>query len=304
MRVLISGGSGLVGLALAERLVHSGHRVVISSRAPARVKKVPGGVKVEAWDAASWQELVPLIDGADAVVHLVGENLAAGRWTRARKRRIRDSRIESSRALATAVANAKSPPGVLVQASAVGYYGPRGDEEIDEEATVGGDFLAGLCQDWEEASAEVETLGVRRPLLRTGPVLSAAGGALPRMLLPFRLFVGGPVGSGQQWFPWIHLEDEVGAICFLLEHGLATGPFNLTAPHPLRNRDFSHLLGKVLRRPSAMPVPAAVLRLAFGELGELLLTGQRAVPKKLLEAGYEFHYSEAEGALREILGRT
>ena len=304
MRVLISGGSGLVGLALAERMVHAGPRVVISSRDPARVKKVPGGVKVEAWDAASWQQLVPLVDGADAVVHLVGENLAAGRWTTARKRRIRDSRIESSRAMATAVANAKSPPGVLVQASAVGYYGPRGDEEIDEEATVGGDFLAGLCQDWEEASAGVETLGVRRPLLRTGPVLSAAGGALPRMLLPFRLFVGGPVGSGQQWFPWIHLEDEVGAICFLLEHGQATGPFNLTAPTPLTNREFSHVLGRVLRRPSVMPVPGAALRLALGEMGGLLLTGQRAVPKKLLEAGYEFHYPQAESALQDLLERA
>ncbi|MEE9563019.1 MAG: TIGR01777 family oxidoreductase, partial [Thermoanaerobaculia bacterium] len=269
MRVLIPGGSGLVGLALAERLIHSGHRVVISSRDPARVKKVPGGVKVEAWDAASWQELVSLIDGADAVVHLVGENLAAGRWTQARKRRIRNSRVESSRAVATAFANAKSQPGVLVQASAVGYYGPRGDEEVDEEATVGEDFLAAVCRDWEEASAEVETLEVRRPVLRSGVVLSAKGGALPRMLLPFRLFVGGPVGSGRQWFPWIHLEDEVGAICFLLEHGLATGPFNLTAPTPLTNRDFSRVLGKVLRRPSAMPVPGAALRLALGEMGNL-----------------------------------
>ena len=304
MRVLISGGSGLVGLALAERLIQSGHRVVITSRNPARVKKVPRGVKVEAWDAASWQELVPLVDGADAVVHLVGENLAAGRWTKKRKQRIHDSRVGSSRAVATAIANAKSQPGVLVQASAVGYYGPCGDEEIDEEATAGEDFLAGLCREWEEASAEVEDQGVRRPLLRTGPVLSTEGGALPRMLLPFRLFVGGPLGSGQQWFPWIHLEDEVGAICFLLEHGLATGPFNLTAPTPLTNRDFSSVLGKVLRRPSAMPVPAAVLRLAFGEMGELLLTGQRAVPKKLLEAGYQFRYPEAEGALRNLLNRA
>jgi uncharacterized protein (TIGR01777 family) len=304
MRILISGGSGLVGHALAGQLIGSGHRVVITSRDPARVKGLPGGAKVEAWDAGSWQQLVPLIDGADAVVHLVGENLAAGRWTKRRKQRLRDSRIDSSRAVARAIADAKSPPGVLVQASAVGYYGPCGEAEIDEEASAGDDFLAGLCRDWEDASAEVEDLGVRRPVLRTGPVLSAKGGALPRMLLPFRLFIGGPVGSGQQWFPWIHLEDEVGAICFLLEHGLATGPFNLTAPHPLTNGDFSRMLGKVLRRPSVMPVPGAALRLAFGEMGELLLTGQRAVPKKLLEAGYEFHYPEAEAALREILGRN
>jgi uncharacterized protein (TIGR01777 family) len=304
MRVLISGGTGLVGLALAERLIHSGHRVVISSRVPGRAKGVPGGVKVETWDAASWQQLVPLIDGADAVVHLVGENLAAGRWTKARKRRIRDSRVGSSHAVATAIANAKSPPGVLVQASAVGYYGPRGDEEIDVEESVGEDFLAGLCQDWEEASADVETLGVRRPILRSGVVLSAGGGALTRMLLPFRLFVGGPVGSGRQWFPWIHLEDEVGAICFLLEHGLANGPFNLTAPYPLTNRDFSQVLGKVLRRPTFMPVPGTALRLALGEMGELLLTGQRAVPQKLLEAGYEFRYPEAETALRNLLGKS
>lgn len=304
MRVLISGGSGLVGHALAEQLIGSGHRVVITSRDPARVKGVPGGVGVETWDAVSWQQLVPLIDGTDAVVHLVGENLAAGRWTKKRKQRLRGSRIDSSRAVARAIAEAKSPPGVLVQASAVGYYGPCGDEEIDEEAPAGEDFLATLCLEWEEASVEVENLGVRRPVVRTGPVLSAKGGALPRMLLPFRLFVGGPVGSGDQWFPWIHLEDEVGAICFLLEHGLATGPFNLTAPNPSTNRDFSRALGKVLRRPSVMPVPAAALRLAFGEMGEMLLTGQRAIPSKLLEAGYEFHYPELEPALRNLLERA
>jgi uncharacterized protein (TIGR01777 family) len=301
MRVLISGGTGLIGLALAEQLIGSGHRVVLTSRNPARVKKVPGGVKVEAWDAATWEEIVPLIDGADAVVQLVGESLAAGRWTTGRKERIRDSRVESSRAVATAIGNAKSQPGVLIQASAVGYYGPRGDDEIGENAAAGRDFLAGVCRQWEEASAEVEALGVRRPLLRTGVVLSGDGGALPRILLPFRLFAGGPVGSGRQWFPWIHLEDEVGAICFLLEHGLAAGPFNLTAPNPLTNRDFSRAIGKVLRRPSVMPVPGIALRLALGEMADLLLTGQRAVPNKLLEAGYEFHYPEAESALRNIL---
>lgn len=304
MSVLIPGGTGLVGWALAERLSRSGREVVILSRDPSRVQKVPEAVRVEEWDGASWEELVPRLDGSDAVVHLAGENLATGRWTAEKKRRIRDSRVASSRAVAKAIAGAEKRPSVLVQASAVGYYGPRGDEEIDETAEAGDDFLAGVCREWEEASADVETLGVRRPVLRTGVVLSAEGGALPRMLLPFRLFAGGPVGSGRQWLPWIHIEDEVGAIEFLLEQGSATGPFNLTAPNPVTNREFSRLIGKALGRPSALPVPGLALRLGLGEMAELLLTGQRAVPKKLLEAGYEFRYPEAAGALSHLLAAS
>ncbi len=236
------------------------------------------------------------------MVHLAGENIAGGRWSEERKRRIRGSRVRSSAAVAEAFRRLERRPPVLIQASAVGYYGARGDERLDERAQAGDDFLGRVCSAWEEASAAVEELGVRRAVLRTGIVLSTTGGALPRMLLPFRLFAGGPVGSGEQWFPWIHIEDEVGAIRFLLERESASGPFNLTAPNPLTNRDFSRVLGRVLRRPSLLPTPAFALRLLFGEMSTLLLDGQRAIPSRLLEEGYGFRFPKAEEALRDLVG--
>jgi uncharacterized protein (TIGR01777 family) len=240
------------------------------------------------------------VEGA-AVVHLAGENIAAGRWTDARKRRIRESRVKSSRAVAEAIEEAADKPRVLLQGSAVGYYGPRGDEVVSEEEPPGEDFLARVCVEWEASTAGVESLGVRRAVLRTGVVLSTEGGALPKMLLPFRLFAGGPVGSGRQCFPWIHIADEVGAIRFLLENDRASGPFNLTAPEPITNRQFSRVLGEVLHRPSLLPAPAFALRLALGEMADMLLNGQRAVPSQLQELGYTFRFPEAEAALRDLL---
>jgi len=302
MKVVITGGSGLVGRALAASLADDGHRAVILSRRPEGVTGVSPGVAVEAWDGRSAEALVPLIEGADGVVHLAGENIAAGRWTETRKALIRQSRILSSDAVARAFDRAQRRPAVLLQASAVGIYGPRGDEEIDERDSAGSDFLSRVCGDWEAASDGVEALGVRRVILRTGVVLSRSGGALPRMMMPFRLFAGGPVGSGGQWLPWIHLQDEVGAIRFLLECTETTGPFNLTAPEPLANREFSRLLGRVLGRPSLLPAPGFALRLALGEMSTIVLTGQRALPVRLLEAGYAFSFPEAEGALRDLLG--
>jgi uncharacterized protein (TIGR01777 family) len=184
----------------------------------------------------------------------------------------------------------------------VGYYGPRGEEDVAEDHPPGADFLARTCVEWEAAGAPVEALGVRRPLLRTGVVLARDGGALPKMLLPFRLFAGGPVGSGRQWMPWIHLADEVGAIRFLLDHPTATGPFNLASPNPVTNREFSRALGRVLRRPSFLPAPAFALRLALGEMADVVLTGQRAVPRRLEGLGFLFRFPTAEAALKDLLG--
>ena len=201
--------------------------------------------------------------------------------------------------MTAAILEAQSPPQVFFQASAVGYYGPGDDQVITEDASPGNDFLAQVCQEWESASAEVETRGVRRVVARTGIVLSADGGALPRMALPFKLFAGGPAGSGRQWMPWIHLADEVGALRFLLERE-ARGPFNLTAPKPVTNREFSGLLGKALHRPSLLPAPALALRLALGEMADLILTGQRAVPNRLLDLGYKFRFPDLDSALQDI----
>lgn len=301
MRVVVSGGSGLIGRALVADLVADGHQATALSRSPERLRDLPAGVTAAAWDAKSAEQLTALVAGADAVVHLAGEGIADGRWSSERKRRIRDSRVDSSAAVAAAIAAAEPRPGILLQASAVGFYGSRGDEELTEESSSGEEFLAGVCRQWEEASAAVEALGVRRVVMRTGVVLARDGGALPKMLLPFRLFAGGPVGNGRQYMPWIHLADEVGAIRFLLDHPSAAGAFNLTAPQPLTNREFSRVLGRVLRRPSFMPAPAFALRLVLGEMSKLLLEGQRALPHRLEEAGYRFRFPSLEAALKNLL---
>lgn len=299
MRVLITGGSGLIGGAVAADLAAE-HEVVILSRDPARAE-VAAGVRAVQWDARSPTGWEALLDGETAILHLAGETIASGRWTRARKERIRASRVDSGRAVAAAIRRAAVKPRVLLQASGVGCYGPRGDEVVTEHGAAGDDFLASVCTEWEASTAEVESWGVRRVVLRTGLVLARDGGALPRMALPFRLLAGGPLGNGRQWMPWIHLADEVGAIRFLLGREDASGPFNLTAPRPLTNRDFSRALGKALRRPSLLPAPAPALRLVLGEMADIVLTGQRAVPQRLLELGYGFRFPEAGAALSDLL---
>lgn len=304
MRVVVSGGSGMIGGRLVASLAADGHRPVVLSRDPSKVRGLPEGASVEAWDAHSAEPLIPILAGADAVVHLAGAGIADGRWTAARKREIRDSRVESTAAVAAALAATEPRPGVLVQASAVGYYGARGDEVLDEESPPGDDFLARTCVAWEAAGEPAESAGVRRALARTGVVLAREGGALPKMALPFRLFAGGPLGNGRQWLPWIHVADEVAALRFLLEHPTASGAFNLTAPSPLTNRELARVLGRVLRRPSFMPAPAPVLRLVLGEMATLLLDGQRALPRRLLELGFSFRFVEAEAALRDLYGRA
>ena len=301
MRTIITGGSGLIGRALAAELAAAEHEVIVLSRAPARVSGLPAGVRAVGWDgrtAEGWQDLA---DGATAIVNLAGESIAAGRWTAARKQRIADSRHQAGAAVVQAVTGATTRPQVVIQASAVGYYGPRGDETITEDSAAGDDFLAQICVPWETSTEEVERLGVRRAIIRTGIVLSREGGALPQMMLPFRLFAGGPLGSGRQGFPWIHLADEVSAIRWLIEREDASGPFNLAAPETLTNAEFGRVLGRVMRRPSFMPTPGFALRLVLGELSTLLLDGQRQVPQRLLDLGFTFRFPTAEAALRDLL---
>jgi uncharacterized protein (TIGR01777 family) len=302
MRIVITGGSGLIGSALARELGSAGHEVVVLTRDPSRAGALPPGTRAVQWDGKTPQGWGALLDEGTAVVHLAGDSVGEGRWTDEKKRRIRQSRVESGQAVLAAIREAKSRPPVLLQGSAVGYYGDCGDEVVEESHPAGTDFLAEVCVEWEASTAEVEALGVRRPVLRTGIVLSDQGGALPRMALPFRLMAGGPLGNGRQWFPWIHMADEVGAIRFLLEREDAAGPFNLSAPEPATNRDFSRALGRVLARPSFAPAPGFALRLLLGEMADALLHGQRAVPRRLLDLGYVFRYPEAAGALRNLLG--
>lgn len=302
MRVLISGGTGLIGRALTRALVDRGDEVVILSRSPQRhAAHLPQGVQLLAWDGRTptgWGEIVNTVD---AVVNLAGANIAEGRWTAARKRVIRESRLHAGHALVEAIRDATSKPHVLIQASAVGYYGPRGDEIVTEDTPPGSDFLAQLAVEWEASTREVEAWGIRRPIIRTGVVLSMEGGALPRMLPPFKLGLGGPLGSGRQWFPWIHMADEVGAILFLLDRKEAHGPYNLSAPNPVRNEEFTRALGEILHRPTLFRVPAFALRLLFGEMATVLLEGQRAIPRRLLDEGYTFRYEDVRSALRALL---
>ncbi|HEX6904170.1 MAG TPA: TIGR01777 family oxidoreductase [Thermoanaerobaculia bacterium] len=301
MRVVITGGTGVIGSALARELGEAGHEVVVLTRNTSKAGPLPPNTRAVQWDGRTATGWSSLLDKDTAIVHLAGDGIAEGRWTDEKKRRIRDSRVESGRAVLAAVREAKEKPRALLQGSAVGYYGPRGDEVVDESAAPGDDFLGRVCVEWEASTAEAESLGVRRPVLRTGIVLTPRGGALPKMAMPFRLGVGGSLGGGRQWFPWIHIADEVGAIRFLLEREDARGPFNLTAPNPLTNRDFSRALGRALRRPSFAFAPAFALRLALGEMAESILNGQRAVPRRLLEMGYAFRYPEALPALQNLL---
>ncbi|MGH9379237.1 MAG: TIGR01777 family oxidoreductase [Thermoanaerobaculia bacterium] len=298
--IVITGGTGLIGSALAAGLVADGRRcIVLSRRADATV---PAGVRAGVWDARSPGPWMEALDGAAAVVHLAGENLASGRWTAARKRRLWSSRVDSTRLLTEAIRGLDRPPSVFAQSSGVSYYGPRAEGEVvDEGSEPGGDFLSRLAMAWEEASRPVEALGVRRVILRTAVVLAREGGALPRMLLPFRLGLGVVLGSGRQAFPWIHLHDQVEAIRFLLANPEASGPHNLAAPGFVDNRTFSKTLARTLHRPCWFRAPAPLLRVALGELADSLLQGQHVQPRRLTDLGFEFRFPHLEAALRDLL---
>lgn len=299
-KVVVAGGSGRIGGALVAELAAAGYEVVVLSRRPG-ASGIAGARRVE-WDGRSAGAWAAELEAAAGVVNLAGEDIAGGRWTARRKRLLLDSRLATTGALVDAIRQARRRPAALLQASAVGYYGDGGDRELDESSPPGVGFLSGICVAWEEASAPVEALGVRRVLLRTGLVLAREGGALPEMARPFRLGLGGPLGSGRQWMPWIHLADEIGAIRFLLERGDVRGPFNLVAPAPATNEEFSRALARALRRPCLLRAPASALRLALGEMAEMLLAGQRLAPRRLAEAGFPFRFPALDGALADLLG--
>ncbi|HQY91031.1 TIGR01777 family oxidoreductase [Caldilinea sp.] len=302
MRVLISGGGGLIGRPLSQALLADGHEVIVLSRQPEKVKEMPVGVKLQKWDGKSADGWGSLADGAGAIINLAGAGIADQRWSTERKQLIRQSRLDAGRAVMEAIAAATAKPGVLIQASAVGYYGTQsGDAQIAESFSPGGDFLSKVCFDWEASTAPVSKLGVRRAIIRTGVVLSNEGGAFPKQVLPFKLFAGGPVGSGKQWYPWIHIDDEVRAIQFLLQNEKATGPFNLTAPNPVTNQEFGQIVGEVLGRPSFVPAPGFAMKAVFGEMSVVLLEGQRAIPQKLLDLGFKFKFETAQAAVRALL---
>ena len=305
MRILITGGTGLIGSALAAELAGAGHEVVVLSRNPDKAVGLPAGVRAERWDGRTAQGWGHLADVAGAIVNLAGASIAGegflpGRWTPERKRLILQSRLDAGRAVVEAVQSAANKPGVVVQASGIGLYGFTGDRPLDESAPAGNDWLAQVGVQWEAATAPVEAMGVRRAVVRNAVVFARKGGVLPLILLPFRLFVGGPIGGGGQYLPWIHLADEVGAIRFLIEIPDARGPFNLAAPDLVTNAELSKAAGRALRRPSWFPLPGFVMRAMFGEVSTLLLEGQRAAPRRLLELGYPFRFPTLESALRDL----
>ena len=299
MKVLISGSTGLIGSALTPVLTDAGHDVVRLVRSTPK----SDGSEVH-WDPESGSIDTDGLEGMDAVVHLAGENIGAGRWTRDRKERILDSRVKGTRLLCESLANLTQPPKVLVSSSAIGYYGDRDEETLTEESISGFGFLAEVCVAWELATEPVAETGIRVVHLRTGIVLSLAGGALQKMLPPFKMGVGGVLGNGQQYMSWIALDDAVGAIHHALITESVHGAVNNTAPHPVTNREFTKTLGRVLSRPTLFPIPSFGLRIMFGgEMAEaLFLASTRVEPSRLVETGYTFQYPELEGALRHLLG--
>ena len=296
MNVLLTGSSGLIGSALAPALSGDGHRV----RRLRRAASTAAGAT--SWNPADGAFAAGALDGIDAVVHLAGENIAGGRWTAARKARIRDSRVDGTRRLSEALAALDVPPRVLVAASAIGYYGDRGDALLDESAAPGTGFLPAVSRSWETAAAPARDAGIRVVQLRIGIVLSPAGGALAQMLLPFRLGVGGVLGSGDQYMSWIALDDVVGVVRHALADESLSGPVNTVAPQAVTNREFTRTLGKVLRRPTILPAPAFALRVALGEMADaLLLASTRVDPAALRATTFEFRHPQLDGALRQLL---
>lgn len=298
MKIVITGGSGLIGNALARRLVADGHTPIIVSR-NSREPDV-AGVRHVRWDGVSSGSWEQELDGADAVINLAGESVGS-RWTAAKKRRIAGSRVNATRAVVQAIRTARSKPSLLINASAVGYYGHVPEDEVTESSRAGDDFLSRTCVAWEAEARKAEEMGVRVAVIRTGFVIAAQAEAFRRLILPFRLFAGGPFGSGDQWFPWVHLSDVVEGYRFVLNEPAITGPVNLTSPNPVRVTRLAKEIGRTLHRPAFLPAPAFGLKLILGEMSDLLLKGQRALPAKLMEHGLAFNYPLLEEALKAAL---
>jgi uncharacterized protein len=302
MKIVIAGGSGFLGSSLSRALTRDGHDVSVLTRSATSKATSASRLSFVQWmpdgTAGTWATVV---NDADVVVNLAGESIAAKRWSASQKQKLRDSRLRATRSLTSAIRDAARPPAAFISGSAVGYYGDRGDETITETSPPGTDFLADLAKDWEAAANEVSSL-TRVALVRTGIVLDRTGGALPKMLPPFHMFVGGPLGTGTQYMPWIHKEDWVRMVSWMMTTEGARGPLNATSPSPVTNAEFSKALGHALKRPSLLPAPAFALRIALGEMADaLLLSGQRALPVRATDLGFSFRYSNIDEALASVL---
>jgi hypothetical protein len=305
MHISITGGTGFVGRRLVASLLQQQHTVLVLTRNLERARSIlgsPQGLELVEYDPLQPQSWASRLEGSQGIVNLAGEPLAGSRWTPAKKAEIRRSRIEGTQALVQAIQRLEQKPSVMVSGSAVGFYGPHEDDQsLTEASEAGSDFLAQVCVDWEAAAQPVQDLGVRLVILRTGIVLGEGGGALDQMVGPFQIFVGGPIGSGQQWLSWIHVEDLVKLIEFALTHASVEGVINGTAPQPLQMEKFCQTLGQVLGRPSWLPVPSLALELLLGEAAQVVLTGQRVIPAQAEAAGFSFAYPELKPALQDIL---
>ncbi|WP_248733128.1 TIGR01777 family oxidoreductase [Pseudomonas sp. MWU13-2517] len=298
MHILLTGGTGLIGRQLCRYWLAQGHRLTVWSRDPEQVAKLCGE------HVLGVGRLQEVIGAVDAVINLAGAPIADRPWTKKRKTLLWSSRISLTETLLAWMEGLEQKPAVLISGSAVGWYGDGGERELNEASgPVQDDFPSQLCIAWEETALRAEALGVRVVLVRTGLVLAAEGGFLSRLLLPFKLALGGPIGDGRQWMPWVHIKDQIALIDFLLHKPDASGPYNACAPHPVRNREFAKTLGRVLHRPAFMPLPALALKIGLGELSGLLLGGQKAVPERLLAAGFTFQFTELHAALEDLSGR-
>lgn len=296
MKILVSGSHGLVGKALTTSLTNAGHEIVSLVRQSANDSEIE-------WHPNQGKINGQQLEGLDVVVHLAGESIASGRWTEEKKKKIRESRVKGTELLSSALARLSQPPSTFISASAIGFYGSRGDELLTEESAPGNGFLPEVCIAWERATGQAEAKGIKTIHTRFGIILDENGGALERMLTPFRMGVGGKVGNGKQWMSWIALDDVISALRFLIDEPGSEGPLNLTAPDPVTNADFTEALGNVLSRPTLFSVPAFAARLAFGEMAdELLLSSAKVEPRRLKENGYQFKHPELSSALKAILG--
>lgn len=303
MRVLVTGATGFIGMRLCALLNQANHKLIALSRKPDQVRqKIPSLTEVLVWDPTDGPPPAEALSDVEAIMHLAGESVA-GRWHDTKRKAIRESRVLGTRHLVDGLAQRHARPKVLISASAIGYYGDRGDELLTEGAAPGRDFLAQVCRDWEGEAVRAESLGIRVVRVRLGIVLGPDGGALQAMLPLFRLGLGGPLGSGRQWWSWVHRDDVIGVILRALEDSVISGPVNVTAPQPLRQREFAQILGRVLRRPAFMPAPALALRIALGEFSQELLSSKRVLPERLQETDYRFRFAELEQALADILLR-
>jgi uncharacterized protein len=300
MRLVVTGATGFIGTPLCARLLEQGHTLTLFTRGSPR-DHGSATKRWLHWTPGALREWGTALNGADGVINLAGEPIAAKKWTHLQRHRIETSRVDGTNSLVQAIARAAVRPKFLISASAIGYYGPRGDETVTEETPPGDDFLSFVCREWEEEAKKAEELGLRVVRVRTGIVLGSGGGALAKMVEPFKFFVGGAIGSGQQWMSWIHLEDHVRLIIDLIENTQASGPVNATAPNPVRNKEFCQTLAKVLRRPCWAPVPGFALKLVLGDMADMLLTGQRVVPAAAQKLGFQFRYPTLEEALQASL---